>query len=627
MNIFKHFRRWSRRFAAKKRPQSDPTGYRHRSAPAGQQLVKERPTSLPILSFQNSSFTEPSASPSFLLSIPLQTSAAPVANSSTSAPIASLLGPTLSVPSADPGVDEGLDVPVDPGNSTSLHKRTPKLETFASSAHSSLAPPITQDAYNDLRRRLTSLEAENKVLENNRQAFSNAIENLERAKLEQTAEQQQECAGIELRIDFGRRQIEIFEKREAALRALCERMLRLTGYDPILLSAYDTVNNVNLDPEVVLATHIQIAIQNGLDMWHKILPPVTGARLTDDFRAVDRLKRQSLTEAEQDYKMMKLWREIAKESGDRSITPSVSNVSSLGAMPLSASRQFAVNDLLDRYREGSMPPRRFSDLDMSAVVELHSQGTSSSESSDTVRPGDIAARCSPRDEDVCNAPADDPAGDGGPPSGNSVPPDATISSSLSSLPSDSQLYRPESFLTTKSTRRDTVYEDDDPDATPKPLAFDPIAALDWPISIDAIQGILSSDGSLHFLNSIDGATNTVAAVSGDDNDTVSATSPNTMKPSSSRRSSTSASSTRRRRTSVTFATDAASRPAPQMPPKRRTSRPRVSAPVLPPDYSTVPPPLPEANATATLSRPTSILRMPHAVEGSASFESNMASLG
>ncbi|KAL1669243.1 hypothetical protein GGF50DRAFT_85552 [Schizophyllum commune] len=548
------------------------------------------------------------------------------ANSPTSAPIARL-GPTLAVPSAGPGLDEGPDVSAEPGNSISLHKRTPKLEASASSAHSSLAPPITQDAYNDLRRRLTSLEAENKVLDNNRQAFSNAIENLERAKLEQTAEQQQECAGIELRIDFGRRQIEIFEKREAALCALCERMLRLTGYDPILLSAYDTVNNVNLDPEVVLATHIQIAIQNGLDMWHKVLPPVTGARLTDDFRAVDRLKRQSLTEAEQDYKMMKLWREIAKESGDRSITPSVSNVSSLGAMPLSASRQFAVNDLLDRYREGSMPPRRFSDLDMSAVAELHSQGMSSSESSDTVRPEDIAARHSLRDEDACSASADDSAGGGGPANGNSVPPDATISFSLSSLPSDSQLYRPESFLTTKSTRRDTVYEDDDPDATPKPLAFDPIAALDWPISIDAIQGILSSDGSLPFLDSIDSATNAIAAASNRDGDASPTTSPTAIKPSSSRRSSTSASSTRRRRTSVTFATDAASRPAPQMPPKRRTSRPRVSAPVLPPDYSIVPPPLPDAKATATLSRPTSILRMPHAVEGSASFESNMASLG
>ncbi|KAL1688411.1 hypothetical protein GGG16DRAFT_116041 [Schizophyllum commune] len=624
MNLFKHFRRWSRRFAAKKRPQSDPTGYRHRSAPtaSGQQLAKNRPTSLPILAFQNSSSTEHSASPSFLLSIPLQTLTA--ANSPTSAPIARL-GPTLSVPSAGPGLDEGPDVSAEPGNSISLHKRTPKLEASASSAHSSLAPPITQDAYNDLRRRLTSLEAENKVLDNNRQAFSNAIENLERAKLEQTAEQQQECAGIELRIDFGRRQIEIFEKREAALCALCERMLRLTGYDPILLSAYDTVNNVNLDPEVVLATHIQIAIQNGLDMWHKVLPPVTGARLTDDFRAVDRLKRQSLTEAEQDYKMMKLWREIAKESGDRSITPSVSNVSSLGAMPLSASRQFAVNDLLDRYREGSMPPRRFSDLDTSAVVELHSQGMSSSESSDTVRPGDIVARHFPRDEDACSSSADDPAG--GPVSGNSVPPDATILSSLSSLPSDSQLYRPESFLTTKSTRRDTVYEDDDPDATPKPLAFDPIVTLDWPLSIDAIQGILSSDGSLPFLNSIDSATNAIAAASNRDGDASPTTSPTAIKPSSSRRSSTSASSTRRRRTSVTFATNAASRPAPQMPPKRRTSRPRVSAPVLPPDYSIVPPPLPDAKATATLSRPTSILRMPHAVEGSASFESNMASLG
>ena len=101
MNLFMHFRRWSRRFAAKQRPQSDPTGYRHSSAPTGQQPAKDRPTSLPILAFQNSSSTEPSASPSFLLSIPLQTSAAPAANSSTSAPIASLLGPTLSMPSAE----------------------------------------------------------------------------------------------------------------------------------------------------------------------------------------------------------------------------------------------------------------------------------------------------------------------------------------------------------------------------------------------------------------------------------------------------------------------------------------------------------------------------------------------
>uniref|UniRef100_D8PVK7 Uncharacterized protein n=1 Tax=Schizophyllum commune (strain H4-8 / FGSC 9210) TaxID=578458 RepID=D8PVK7_SCHCM len=556
-------------------------------------------------------------------------STALTANSSTSGPVASLLEPTLSVPSADSGISKGPGGLVEPGNSTSLHKRMPRLENSAPSAHSSLAPPVTQDAYNDLRRRLTSLEAENKVLENNRQAFSNAIENLERAKLEQTAEQQQECAGIDLRIDFGRRQIEIFEKREAALRALCERMLRLTGYDPILLSAYDTVDNVNLDPEVVLATHIQIAIQNGLDMWHKILPPVTGARLTDDFRAVDRLKRQSLTEAEQDYKMMKLWREIAKESGDRSVTPSVSNVSSLGAMPLSASRQFAVNDLLDRYRDGSMPPRRFSDLDASAVVELHSQGMSSSESSDTIRPGEMVADHPPRDDDTHSASPDDLTTDsaGDPESGNSVPPDATISSSLSSLPSDSQLYRPESFLTTQSTRRDTVYEDDDPAATPKPLAFDPITALDWPISIDAIQGILSSEGSLPFLDIIDGATNAIVAAPSHDGDAAPTTYPIAMKSSSSRRSSASASSTRRRRTSVTFATDAASRPAPQMPPKRRTSRPRVSAPMLPPDYSAVPPPLPETKATATLSRPTSILRMPHTVEGSASFESNMASLG
>ncbi|KAL1744549.1 hypothetical protein HDZ31DRAFT_38390 [Schizophyllum fasciatum] len=626
MNLLKYFRRWSRRIAGKKRPQSDPTGYRPRPANSHQQ--QQRPTSLPILSFQE--FPLATSSAPQLLSSKSPSSLPPVAvpsppfNSSDRAALSPASTPPV-IPTSSI-VDEVQKPQTDKLDSLSRHRRTQKLPDYLSTP-TSLAPPVNADVHLDLQRRLASLEAENQVLENNRQAFSNAIENLERAKLDQQEDQDRECAGIELRVDFGRRQIEIFETREAALRSLCERMLRLTGYDPILLSAYDTVCNANMDPKAVLATHIQIAIQNGLDNWHQILPAVTGRRLPDDYEAVDRLKRHSLTEAEQEYKTMKLWRAIAKDHGDDSITPSVSNVSSLGGLPLSSSRQFAVDSLLDRYREGSMPPRRISgELDLSIVARRPRSGTvTTSASSETVRPSYAAQNQESRGGHS------DTAEEGMHQSSgvlNSDPPKAdegTIALNLDPLPSDSQLYRSDGFGSSVSDQLASAMGDSD--ATPRPQTFDSTPTLDsadWASAIDAIQGFLASESPpLYDGQSLYDLRQGAAPDAGATKETPTSFVSGALSSSSSRCSSISATSTRRRRTSITFATNAASRPAPQMPPKRRSSRSRVNVPVTILDHAPTPPPLPGASSAA-VSRPASILRMPQTVDANGSFGSNMA---
>lgn len=493
------------------------------------------------------------------------------------------------------------------------HKRTPRLHEPTplvflpfGSAQSSLAPPVTQNTFLDLQHRLASLEAEKEVLEKNHQAFTVAVENLERARLDLDEEQKIARADSELRIDFGCRQIEIFEKREAALHTLCDRMLRVACHDTILASAYNAVTTYDLEAEVALATRIQLAIRNSLDMWHKILPPVTGPRQTSDYQAIDRFKRQAISDAEREHRMMKVWRDIARESGDQSVTPSASNVSSLGCMSLSNSRQFAVDSLLSRYREGSMPPRwSLNSTEMPTAMGSLCETDAASASPDTMPPASTVLAT-------------------GDLRGVNKEPVLGVRSS------DPQVYRPESIMVSKEeTRAMRPGLDHADNASQATYSQQVIAgASDGSIAIGTVQDVLSDGPSLvskeasaddRILMSIPFATTHGQHAA------LLTTSASLHKSSSSRRSSVSVASARGRRTSVTFATDATSKPAPQMPPKRRPSRTQVNISPSAQNLDDSQLPLPNVRSATRIPRPASILRLPKISDASGFLDRNTPS--
>jgi len=162
-----------------------------------------------------------------------------------------------------------------------------------------------------------------------------------------------------------RRQAKDDEEKRNALERKVVQLERFIGFmidlglhEPVLARARRALQ-AGEDADEALVDSIKEAAAKPGSPWSKIIPAVTGPRSSDEYLSAINMTLKTRRDLKESQKIAKFWKTTAQEDGAHAntITPSSSNLSSIHEV-LTEERQTAVDDLLEKLRNGDRPVRR-----------------------------------------------------------------------------------------------------------------------------------------------------------------------------------------------------------------------------------------------------------------------------